>query len=321
MPVTRQASQGQPTDPQVAPPTYRVGLVNYADDDAGVNRGHASTVDEAETFLAQTNSGAEALTISLAVVGVCTNHGKSLLQCSPKAQSFIPSPVLWLTALSADGVLLREQATTLVPVACGEVQGHDAEVTSTRYLGAWFDMAAPRGCYAWVKQRAKIRGIADGFRRIVTRVDPSFRLTCNASLTIMYQRMKYMLCAEPPDQPTMTHLINSVGHAGLQALKLPALSSLEKHQILMDILLTPVHLGGAGMEDPSRRLAQDAATKTSFAPESGRERTFSFQNLHRTRFNSSKEAWKTSGKPAEKSCFLPYEITIFSKKKGFLSKI
>ena len=157
-------------------------------------------------------------------------------------------------------VLLREQATTLVPVACGEVQGHDAEVTSTRYLGAWFDMAAPRGCYAWVKQRAKLRGIADGFRRIVTSVDPSFRLTSNVSLTIMYQRMKYMLCAEPPDQPTMTHLRNSVGHAGLQALKLPALSSLEKHQILTDILLTPVHLGGAGMEDPRRRLAQDAAT-------------------------------------------------------------
>ena len=151
MSVTRQASQGQPTDPQVAPPTYRVGLVNYADDDAGVNGGHASTVDEAETFLAQTNSGAEALTISLAVVGVCTNHGKSLLQCSPKAQSFIQSPILWLTALSADGVLLREQATTLVPPACEEVQDHDAELTSTRYLGAWFDWVAPRGCYAWVK--------------------------------------------------------------------------------------------------------------------------------------------------------------------------
>ena len=260
MPVTRQHPQGLPTDQQDAPLTYRLGLVNYADDDAGVNGGHASTLEQAKTFLEQTNAGAEALTISLAVVGVCTNHGKSLLQCSPKAHEFIPSPVLWLTALSADGVLLREQATTLEPAAWGEVQGHDAEETSTRYLGAWFDMAAPRGCYAWVKQRAKLRGIADGFRRIVTSVDPSFRLTSNVSLTIMYQRMKYMLCAEPPDQPTMTHLRNSVGHAGLQALKLPALSSLEKHQILTDILLTPVHLGGAGMEDPRRRLAQDAAT-------------------------------------------------------------
>lgn len=85
-----------------------MSLINYADDDAGLNDGQASCVEEAETILAQTNcsSGAEALTISLAVVGVCTNHGKSLLQCSPAAQAFIPSLTLWLTARSVDVFLL-----------------------------------------------------------------------------------------------------------------------------------------------------------------------------------------------------------------------
>jgi len=186
---------------------------------------------------------------------VFTNYVKSLLQCSPKAQSL----ALWLTALSSDSVLLCDQATTLVPPACGEDQGHDAELTNTRYLGAWFDWAAPRGCYAWVKQRAKIQGIADAFRSQITRVDPSFRLTCTTSLTIMYQRMENMICAEPPDQPTVTYVRNSVGHAGLQALQIPGPTNLENHQVT-DILLTPVDMGGAGMEDPGRRLAQDAAT-------------------------------------------------------------
>jgi len=212
--VTRKTLSCHGTDFTDGNSKYRVSLVNYADDHAGINGGHANCVQEAETMLAQTNIGAQALTIRLAVVGVCTNHGKSLLQCSPTAQSFFPIPILWLTALSADGVLLWEQATTLIPTASGEDQGHDAEVTSTRYLGAWFDWAASRNCDAWVKQRAKIRGIADCFLRNTSRVGPSFRLTCTTALTIMHQQMKNMLCAEPPDQTTMQYVRNIVVQAG-----------------------------------------------------------------------------------------------------------
>jgi len=73
----------------------------------------------------------------------------------------------------------------------------------------------------------------------------------------------------------------------------------------MDDAQSPVDMRGYYL------LIYSTKVKTSFAPESGRERTFSFENLHRTRFNSSKEAWKTSGKPAEKGCFFPYEIVIF----------
>ena len=85
--------------------TYQVVLINYADNDDGLNVSQASCTQEAETIPAQTNCGAEALTISLAMVEVCTNHGKNQLQCWPTAQKLIQEPILWLTALSADGVL------------------------------------------------------------------------------------------------------------------------------------------------------------------------------------------------------------------------
>ena len=59
------------------------------------------------------------------------------------------------------------------------------------------------------------------------------------------------------------------------------------------------------------------SVRTSFAPGSGRERTFSFENLHRFVQRSLENLWKTSGKPAEKGCFLPYKISNLKKKKFF----
>jgi len=44
--------------------TYRVGLLNYADDDAGLNGQEATTKVEVEQILNETNFAAEALTIS-----------------------------------------------------------------------------------------------------------------------------------------------------------------------------------------------------------------------------------------------------------------
>ena len=35
---------------------------------------------------------------------------------------------------------------------------------------------------------------------------------------------------------------------------------IDSHKILTDVMLTPVEMGGAGMEDPARRLVQDDAT-------------------------------------------------------------
>jgi len=49
---------------------YRAGLLNYADDDAGLNGREATTKVEVEHILNEINFAAEALTISLAVVGV-----------------------------------------------------------------------------------------------------------------------------------------------------------------------------------------------------------------------------------------------------------
>jgi len=76
----------------------------------------------------------------------------------------------------------------------------------------------------------------------------------------MYQQMKNMWCAEAPDQQTLRYVRNTVSNAGLKTLHLPGLAVDDSHKILTDVMLTPVEMGGAGMEDPARRLVQDDAT-------------------------------------------------------------
>ena len=63
----------------------------------------------------------------------------------------------------------------------------------------------------------------------------------------MYQKMKNMLWAEPPDQQTLQYVRNTVSNAGLKVLHLPGLSVVDSHQILTDIMLTPVEMSIAGM--------------------------------------------------------------------------
>jgi len=55
-----------------------------------------------EQFLNETNFAAEALTISLAVVGVCTNHDKRMILCFPAAQKLLQSPVPQAMAHSSE---------------------------------------------------------------------------------------------------------------------------------------------------------------------------------------------------------------------------
>ena len=73
----------------------------------------------------------------------------------------------------------------------------------------------------------------------------------------MYQRMKAMLTTELPDQDTLQFVCNKVATTGLHCLNIPAVMSLETHSILTDVMLTPLHMGGAGMETPTWRLCQD----------------------------------------------------------------
>lgn len=95
--MTRKTSQSHGTDIQDGNSTYRVSLVNYADDDAGVNGGNAKTVQEAEMLLEQTNTGAESLNISLAVVG-----GGSVHQlCKESTTMLAKGPIPGLVAHSA----------------------------------------------------------------------------------------------------------------------------------------------------------------------------------------------------------------------------
>lgn len=76
----------------------------------------------------------------------------------------------------------------------------------------------------------------------------------------MYQQKENMLCAEAPDQQTIQYVKNIVSNADLEALQVPGLAEVDSQQAVTDIMLTPVEIGGAGMEDPGRRLAQDNAT-------------------------------------------------------------
>jgi len=137
-----------------------VGLLNYADDDAGLNGREATTKVEVEQILNETNFAAEALTISLAVVRVCTNHAKRMILCAPAAQKLLQSPVLWLTALNAHGVLMREKGLAMTSTLDTTGITHNPDSSSTQYLEARFDWGAPKGGNAWAKQKARIRGVA-----------------------------------------------------------------------------------------------------------------------------------------------------------------
>jgi len=63
-----------------------------------------------------------------------------------------------------------------------------------------------------------------------------------------------MLTTEPPYQATLQFVCNKVASAGLCSLNLPAIQPLEGHSILIDVMLTPVYMEGAGMANPTLRL-------------------------------------------------------------------
>ena len=115
------------TAPGWASDAYRVGLLNHADDDVVLKGPAATTRGEVEQILNETNFAAEALTMSLAVVGVCTNQAKRMLQCSPAAQKLLLLPVLWCTALNADGVLLRDKGLTIRSTSQTTGTAHDPD--------------------------------------------------------------------------------------------------------------------------------------------------------------------------------------------------
>ena len=98
--------------------TYRVGLLNYADDsdDAGLNGREATTKVEVEQILNETNFAAETLTISLAVVGVCTNQEKKMSR-SARPQLAPPPPRRRLHRLQATPVVRCAESSCTSPSA------------------------------------------------------------------------------------------------------------------------------------------------------------------------------------------------------------
>ena len=134
------------------------------------------------------------------MVGVCTNHAKNMLLCYPAAQKLLQSSVLWLTALNAHGVLMREKCLTMRSTLDTTGITHNPDSSGTQYLGAWFDWGAPRGGDAWAKQKAKIRGVAQRYGDNISRVLP----VCTTALSIIYQRMKAMYV-------TVVHLLSPLG--------------------------------------------------------------------------------------------------------------
>ena len=121
--------------------TIAIQHVNYADDDAGANGGPAKNETQAKHMLENTKDGAEALTISLTIVGVRTQHAKSLFAYSPAAQHLLGTvPTIQLTALDANGRLIRLAGTTVR--SPGPAQGATAtDRGSTRYLGPCLSFA------------------------------------------------------------------------------------------------------------------------------------------------------------------------------------
>jgi len=120
---------------------------------------------------------------SLAVVGICTNHTKSMLLCSFAAQKLSLLSVLWLIALNADGVLLLDKGLTGQSTTQTIDTAHNPDSNSTQYVGAWFDWGAPKGGDAWAKQKTKIREVAERYRIVNETV--SYQLYRSADMSLI----------------------------------------------------------------------------------------------------------------------------------------
>ena len=73
---------------------------------------------------------------------------------------------------------------------------------------------------------------------------------------------------------------------------IPAVLSLESHNILTDVMLTPVHMKGAGMETPTSRLCQDLSIGILSGlahPAPAVRETFNYMMNEATDFDSADE--------------------------------
>ena len=261
LPHPTAATNTTPTaTPPPTQPTVAVHLVNYADDDAGANGGHAANKQQAQQMLKNTADGAEALTISLTIVGVRTQHKKSLFSYSQAAQHLLKTtPTIELTALDANGRLVRLPGTTVR--SPGPAEGTTAtDRGSTRYLGPCLSFAGDdKHRDVWREHTAACTRIVRQYEAQAGDVRPNFRVMRAAAASVLYQRLKQLLLVQPPTPDLARDIRTATARTGLEALGLAKLLDHNTDSTLVDILLLPTHLGGCGIIDPIHRAVQDAA--------------------------------------------------------------
>ena len=210
-------------------------------------------------MLKNTADGAEALTISLTIVGVRTQHAKSLFAYSPAAHHLLATPTIQLTALDTHGRLVRQAGTTVHTP--GPAEGATAtDRGSTRYLGPCLSFAGDDKHHdVWHEHTATCLRIVRQYESQASDVRPNFRVTREAAASVLYQRLKQLLLVKPPDPVLERQIRTATARTGLEALVLAKLLDHKTDSTLVDILLLPTNLGGCGIQDPIHRAVQDAS--------------------------------------------------------------
>ena len=232
-----------------------VKLANYADDDSPFNGGEASTKQEAEAILNETQEGVEALGIGCVIAGVRMNQSKCFLNMSPQARKLLGTPLLKLVAINAHGRLVKGDVTLVATE--GDPEGATAEERgATRYLGAWLAWGEQD---QWREQDAVIQRATSAYANRSAMVQPSFKVASATAISVLYQRLKLMLLVKPPSTEQSTAIRTAIARSGLRALRLAPLVNSTHESAITDYLLRPMQLGGAGMGDPIAQAAADAA--------------------------------------------------------------
>jgi len=175
----------------------------YADDNAVTTGGKAYTQEEARAIYLNLQNATEALTVGLTLVGVRSNLEKGFSTCSPVMRHLLgEEPKLTVAAINSRGQLIRAEITT-VPTTGDAIAVTPAERGAVRYLGPRFcsggclDKITREDAGYWRENRNAAASILSLVRDNMSAALASYDAVSEASVTVLYQRLRTLLLLDP----------------------------------------------------------------------------------------------------------------------------
>jgi len=163
-------------------------------------------------------------------------------------------------------VHLIRAAITTVPTMGDAMANTPAERGAVRYLGPRFcsggclDKITQAGEDAgyWRENRSASDNILPPVRDNTSTALASYDAVSEASVTVLYQRLRTLLLLDPPTPEFMFKMRRVVANSGMRALGLAPMNE-ELDNAATVFLLARHWLGGGGMGDPVIKCVQDSA--------------------------------------------------------------